>query len=162
MTRTYRWAEGSRQSASLAEPFGKIVEKAQTPTGTIKAARIVALAKNPKTPVHRMFEWNNAKAGHAYRCEQARAFIRALVVVTENGESNEMPVALSLGTGHDYVETSVMLGDVDLRAHMVARALSEAQSFMRRYEHLKELSAIFKAIRKVAKVSEEKAGARSG
>lgn len=60
--------------AAIADAAGRL-----TPDAVIKAA------KNPRHPLHDAFEWDDTKAGHAWRVEQARDLIaRVRVEVTES------------------------------------------------------------------------------
>jgi len=58
---------------AIADAEGRL-----TPNAVIKAAA------NPRHPLHDAFEWDDTKAGHAYRIDQARALIaRVRIEVTE-------------------------------------------------------------------------------
>lgn len=50
-------------------------------------ALVVKAARNPKSPLHSAFEWDDSKAGEMYRLEQARSLIanvRAKITTTEH------------------------------------------------------------------------------
>ena len=47
----------------------------QDEEGRLTPDTVLRAAKNPRHPLHDVFEWNDAKAGHAWRVEQARALI---------------------------------------------------------------------------------------
>ena len=51
------------------------LKKIQTKDGRITAEATVQAARNPKNPLHRAFEWDNTKAAHKWRLEQARTLI---------------------------------------------------------------------------------------
>lgn len=48
--------------------------------GILQAEDVLEEAKNPASPLHPMFEWDNAAAAHQYRLDQARALIREVRV----------------------------------------------------------------------------------
>lgn len=50
-------------------------------SGRLTADRVVSAASDPGSPLHDHFEWDDEKAGHAYRLEQARRLIRSVQVV---------------------------------------------------------------------------------
>ena len=57
--------------------------------GELDPHDIVREARDPESVLHDSFEWDDAKAGAAYRLDQARALIRRVefeVVVEERGE----------------------------------------------------------------------------
>jgi hypothetical protein len=43
--------------------------------GRVTASALVEAARSPAHPMHRDFEWDDTKAGHRYRLDQARTFI---------------------------------------------------------------------------------------
>lgn len=51
--------------------------------GRLTPDDVIEDAKDPKSPLHGYFEWNDAKAAHAHRLEQARALIRSVKVIIE-------------------------------------------------------------------------------
>lgn len=44
--------------------------------GQVTPERVLEAAIDPASPLHKCFEWNDEKAGHAYRIDQARSLIR--------------------------------------------------------------------------------------
>lgn len=54
---------------------------------------IIADARNPKSPLHDAFEWDDTKAAHAYRLQQARRLIREIRIdVTYDSHEITAPV----------------------------------------------------------------------
>lgn len=49
--------------------------------GTITPDAVVEDARNVASPLHDLFEWDDSKAAHEYRLDQARAIIRTVRVV---------------------------------------------------------------------------------
>jgi len=52
--------------------------------GSVTAERLVQAARNPKHPLHGDFEWDDKKASHLYRLDQARAIIAKVRIVMEH------------------------------------------------------------------------------
>lgn len=46
--------------------------------GRLTAESLVDDARNPGSPLHELFEWDNERAAHEYRIEQARGIIRTV------------------------------------------------------------------------------------
>ena len=46
--------------------------------GRVLPDDVVAAAREKGSPLHKYFEWDDAKAGHAFRLEQARQLIRSV------------------------------------------------------------------------------------
>ena len=51
--------------------------------GILTAEAVVEAAKDPESPLHHQFEWDDSAAAHAHRLNQARQLIRT-VVIREN------------------------------------------------------------------------------
>lgn len=63
--------------ATTSEETRQALEEIATKhNGVLKAEDVVMAAAAPEHPLHDRFEWDDAKAGHAYRVEQARGIIR--------------------------------------------------------------------------------------
>lgn len=50
----------------------------------LKPEAVVAAARDPESPLHRKFEWNDEKAAIQHRLNQARSLIRAYVTIVPN------------------------------------------------------------------------------
>lgn len=160
-TKTWTWDGGSRLAKSTAAPFGRAVENVRARIGeTFKASDIVDEARPQGSPIHGMFEWNNKVAGERWREEQARSYLRALIVVlpTPAGDRTS-PAVMSAGPGEGYTAMETALTSAAMRRAMLKRALSEAQGWRRRYETLKELAGVFDALDAV-RFDEPEAGQR--
>jgi hypothetical protein len=51
------------------------IKKLEDKLGRVTAENLVAAASEKRHPLHNDFTWDNAKAGHQYRLDQARAII---------------------------------------------------------------------------------------
>jgi hypothetical protein len=154
----WRWAEGSRKPVKLAAALGATLDALRSKRGTFGARDVVKAARSKSSPIHSLFEWSDARAAEMFREEQARDYVRSLVVVIEhNGEELAMPVAVSFGPGEGYTSTEVAMSSTQLRARLIQQALDEAESWRDRYRHLKELATIFEAIER-AMVRRKKRG----
>jgi ribosome-associated translation inhibitor RaiA len=49
--------------------------------GCITPENVIDVARDPRSALHSEFEWDDAKAGHAHRLDQARVLIRSVKVV---------------------------------------------------------------------------------
>lgn len=143
----WRWDEGKRAPAKLAAALGATIERLRSRKGKFEARDIVRAARPKSSPIHALFEWNNARAGERWRENQARDYVRHLVVVFDHdGEEATMPVAVSFGSGTGYVSTESAMSSTALRALLLKQALAEAESWRDRYRHLVELAEVFAAI----------------
>ncbi len=152
----WRWTPGAHVAPKWAEPFGRTLAGLNRASGKYEAEDVLNAARSDRSSIHGMFLWNDREAGGLYRLDQARYFIRSLVidvVVQDHGNpgTQTMPVAVSLGPNTGYVSTLVALGDPEMRALMVSRALAELQALKAKYGHLQELASVWEQIGAVAK-----------
>lgn len=127
--------------------------------GVLRPADVVDFAKDASTALHKCFEWDDEKAGHEYRLEQARRLIRCVVeVVKESIPPIRAYVSLYSDRpgGDSYRRLDDVMRRATLRDELLATALREAQSWRERYERFSELAPIVNAIDKVANRSRRK------
>lgn len=129
------------------------IEVARMAHGGFVSPRYVVeyAAQHPDGALHGYMEWDNTVAGPAYRLQQAAYLLRVAVTVLP-GETTSIRAYVSLHADRGTVGYRALvdvLGDVERRNQLVAEALREADSWMRRYQRLAELEPIRKAIRKV-------------
>lgn len=140
---------------STSEPIvGELRAIAAGNGGVLRPIDVISAAKLKNSALHDVFEWNDNKAAHEYRLEQARLLIRRTVMLLEvEGEEREVRMFVSLTTERGdeggYRELMVVLNSPSLKEQMLADALAEMQSFESKYAHLRELSVIFAAAKKV-------------
>lgn len=120
--------------------------------GLLDPEKVVEFASDPKTALHSAFEWNNTKAGHAYRIWQARQIIVSVKVVPQ-GTFEPVRAFVSLRSdrleGGGYRETMAVLADEELSKELVHQALDEFMYWKSKYEQLVDLAPIFRAGQRV-------------
>lgn len=147
----YAWSPDVRKPKKAAALVGAAIERVKSRSGKLTAKALVDDARPAGSPTHDLYEWDDTKAAERYRETQARDYIRALVVTVESTRGpTTMRAAVSFGSGESYVTSDRVMSSAELRARLIAQALNEAESWRRRYEHLRELSAVFTAIQKAA------------
>jgi hypothetical protein len=131
----------------MAVALGETLDALKKSKGKFAARDVVNAARPTASPIHDLFEWNDAQAADKFREEQARGYIRSLVIVVE-GRKGEvtMPVAVSFGSGDGYTSTEVVMSSAQLRARLIQQALDEAEAWRDRYRHLRELGSVFASI----------------
>lgn len=153
----YKIKHGSHLRTN-AQVVGEVCEKLSE-RGELTPQALVDVSRPEDAPLHNEFEWDDAVAAEAYRCDQARYIIRSIEVVPE---STERPVRafVSLPTVIDgdadegeprqnYQHVNVAMRDADSREAILAQAYKELASFRRKYVGLMELADVFAAIEKV-------------
>ncbi len=118
--------------------------------GTITAELVVERARDRKSYLHGMFEWNDTKAAHQYRLELARRIVRHVVVLGTGPDTTTRAYhVVSTNGKRSYRSTDDIMSDAELRRQLVDRALADYRAWEARYRHLKELAEIFRAAERV-------------
>lgn len=109
--------------------------------GRLTPQNVVADARNRNSPLHDIFEWDDAKAADQYRLEQARELIRSvkIEVVTEERTVSTIryirdPTLAAKEPG--YVETMRIRTDKDVAIEALRAEISRLSATMERVESL--------------------------
>ncbi len=117
----------------------------------LRPTDVVKYATNPKTALHKKFEWDDNKAARAYRIWQARELITEyVVVIAQTSKPVQVYVSLAadrLAKGGGYRCITDVMSNANWRKEFLKQAFNEAELFRQKYEGLKELNLIFKAIK---------------
>jgi hypothetical protein len=114
----------------------------QTVYGVITPDKIVKEASNKNSLLHPIFEWDDSKAGHNYRLQQARTLLNNIeVTIISDGE----PVKIS-----NYEVTSIKDGyksidsftpaDFDYVKNSILRELSYLKGKLKTYKEFEKAS----------------------
>lgn len=126
---------------------------ARANSGLLKPETVLEAARPPTSPLHSRFDWDDTEAAEKYRLWQARQLIRTCVEYIP-GVAAPMEIFVSLSgdryDGRGYRITTEVVRDEDLRAQMLEDALAELDVFRIKYRRLRELAAVFSAIRRVS------------
>jgi hypothetical protein len=147
----YEWRTGARQSVD-AQKAGERLERLRAKHGGLTAQIVVADARSMRSPLHDDFEWDDERAAHEFRLEQARDML-ANVTVRYEQHTEAQPVraflVVSVGGENKYESTYTVMSDVALRQQVLIRALRELESWRKRYADLEEFASLFSAIEPV-------------
>lgn len=123
----------------------------------VAPAAVVEFAKrNKHAALHKEFEWNNTKAAHQFRLEQARHLIRLYINVIET-EDGGIPARMYVSLEGDrkstggYRTLESVMTNAELRNQLLQQALDELQRVRRKYQTLQELAPIFTAMDRVVR-----------
>ena len=127
---------------------------ALAPDGRISPRQLVDAAAKLTHPLHDRFEWDNGKAGDAYRLEQARRLIRSVQVVITTEEREYSCV----GYVHDpeseeqgYISVERIKRDPATAREMLSQELARAVGVMKRAEQLAEVVGLADEVRPTLK-----------
>lgn len=112
---------------SVADVLAAIHER----DGELTAEQVVAeAAANPDSPLHTRFEWDNSKAAHQYRLEQARSLIRSYTLTVED---NQVRRFVYIKSTESYQPFDDVVANTDWRAEMISDFEREAKRFQARW-----------------------------
>jgi hypothetical protein len=121
----------------------------------ISPEKVVEAAKPKTSPLHDYFTWEDGEAAHQWRLEQARHLIRVVVDIIELPDKSQREVRVFVSLPSDrnseggYRVMSRVLDDEEKKKEMLEDAMRELIRFREKYDMLKELAGIFKAIDKL-------------
>jgi hypothetical protein len=117
--------------------------------GILRPVDVVVFAKDEGTTLHGCFEWDDSKAAHEHRLEQARKLIRVkLTMIADHPRAVRAYVSLQRDRetdGGGYRAIVDVMSDDEMREQLLDEALDELNRFRRKYSMLKALAPIFEA-----------------
>ena len=130
--------------------------------GILRPCDVVKDAADPDSPLHSVFEWDDTKAAHQYRLDQARDLITVYVEVLPGERKDPVQVYVSMrddrkeiGGGYRLIHD--VLADPEARAKFLAEALAEFRRAEVKYSRLMELAGVFAAVKAVETKAQRKA-----
>jgi hypothetical protein len=168
----FKAKKGSQLSDQQAQIYGSrlIALKKELDTELLTAADVVTDARDPETPYHTFFMWNDEQAAEKYREHQARQILGSVVelkIVVEKGEPKEEEMRsfhlVTYEGKRGYGTTEFVFRNEETRSQIIGRALSEVRAWSARYRlykeyDLRELEPIHEAIKVVSEAVETKEG----
>jgi hypothetical protein len=154
-TTTIKSRPGARLTDTQAQEIAPELFEIEKRDGLIKPQAVVDAARDPASPLHGLFEWDDAAAAKKQRLATARQIIRsvtfrvqslgprindytaAFVNVREGGEEDDDQVTTPQHQG--YASVVRVLGEDKLRAQMLETAARQLEAWIRRFETLNAL-----------------------
>lgn len=113
--------------------------------GRLEAETVVAHATPEDHPLHPQFEWNNDKAGHKYRVDQARRLIQSVhVVYRPRNEGTTIAQIFVRDPSRDpqvpgYRTVETIKSDAEMAARAVQNEFDRCDVILRRAHELAEV-----------------------
>lgn len=151
----YGFAPGSRLGNKQdAQRVGEVLDRlSRGGKKSLTAEDVLREAENPRSPLHKFFDWNDRSAARKYRLDQARLILRSVVVyhVDNKGQTTRGHDWYSLREGKQilYVKSETVLATPSLRERVVEQARRDMQSWVSRYENYDFLSKVTKSARRL-------------
>ena len=154
----YKPAGGSRLTMDQAQTYGGYLNAmSEQHNGKITPQIVVDDAKDPKSPLHDYFEWDEKKAAHQWHITQAQYLIRSIHIVVKSEDGTEDTVRLfhnvTVSSPEDperaervYITIKDAMEDEVTREQIIQKALGYLKSWRKRYSQYTELAELFMAI----------------
>lgn len=147
----YMWKPGSRVRLD-AEKAGREMEAVRRENnGALTPDALLARARSANSATHSHFEWDDSKAAHQHRLDQAGDLIRAITIDVQT--SNIEPpkpirafISVERNGERSYTSTVHALSDADLRRQVIAKAWADLEQWRQRHADLTEFGRIFAAM----------------
>jgi hypothetical protein len=120
----------------------------------LTAEAVVAWAeKHRDSKVAAQLEWDNAKAGHEFRLNQARQLIITLEITIGKPQRRFYSLSIDRNNkrGGGYRDISDIMRSESLYEILLQDALNDLKRMEERYERLKELKPLWRQIDKIRK-----------
>ena len=126
--------------------------------GRLHPKHVVEAARDPHSPLHGKFEWDNTTAAEAYRLQQAAELIR-VVTFMPSGAKEPIRAYVSLSSDRlsqqGYRAMVDVLSDAHLKAQLLADAQAELESFRMRFDRLRKVMQMKRLFREVDRVVDQ-------
>ena len=107
--------------------------------GPLTPDLVVQAAQDEQSPIHSIFEWDNAKAGHQHRLWQARRLIRSVQIERPDGKPMPKYLSIKIEGDRQYEEASIVVLDRDKWAVVLEETASALKDLEGRIETLVQL-----------------------
>lgn len=138
---------------TIAEIFRELDAREQ-----LTPRRLLELAADPESVLHKYFTWDDAAAAEKYRIQQARWLLESIQVnlTLPEGKTVTVNYALSVRGNEEkpearrYVLTNRAAKDKYLLAQVVQQAERELRGFVRKYQQYQALRPMLAKVESVA------------
>jgi hypothetical protein len=125
--------------------------------GHLTPSAVVSAARDPSSAMHRLFEWDDAKAAESWRLEKAREIIRIIRIAEDEGDP-PVRAFLSIGDrgGVSYRTAQEVSNSRDLQLAVLRQAERDLEAWERRYRDIEDICSLVRVAReRVAEKREE-------
>ena len=140
----YRWRPGfQHRGVKAASAAAAITALRVKMGGGLTPADVVDVAASRKSPLHRLFTWDDTEAARQFRLQQARSVLNCIVSI-EPGETEPVPMNTNVRVGKrlTYLDTRDAVRDDEIRERILDDALTALRSWHLRYATYREVSGL--------------------
>lgn len=134
-----------------AQVVGELIDELTNKGTEVTPELIVDMSRDPASPTHGEFEWDDTVAAEKYRTEQARLLIAHIRIVKEEDQEKEQEVSVRAfvstpGRNSVYVPLQNALSNDVYREHLLKQAKNDCMVFLAKYRKLQELAGVTDAM----------------
>lgn len=107
--------------------------------GPLTPQAVVAFAADPKSPLHRHFEWDDKIAADKFRQDQAREMIRLIRIDDRTDDPPRAFLSVADRGGVAYRTLGDVQSSLDLQRAVLAAAERDLDAFEKRYRELSDI-----------------------
>ena len=137
----------------VTESLADALETIYIEHGKLTPELVVEAARDPDSPLHGKFEWNNGACGEAYRLWQARVLSRRVTVMLAvvNGSSVLVRAFVNIreNSHRVYLPVRVVMASEPKRTSALDLLVRRLKSYLPDIEMYPELKTVARAIRAV-------------
>jgi len=141
---------GSMVSEEAANDVGGVWQELYA-TGKRSAADLLEAARDPESPAHKHFEWDDSVAAEKFRLGQAKKFIRSLEIVESPHSKEAVRGYWKVPETSEYKHIDEVVEIPSLLEQLISQARRDLDRWSARYAQLRaigELHNVFEAIDK--------------
>ncbi len=136
----YEWKYGTRFSADITIIMNELKEIGEA----ITPDKIIRIARNKKTELHKCFTWDDSEAAHLYRKEQARNIIQSIVIIPDTDMDDSIKIirayeSVTVGKGKAYVSIGTVLRNDDWKDELFSDIYSSIEQLIHKIENLEDI-----------------------
>jgi hypothetical protein len=123
----------------------KEMESIENRFGMITPRRVLDVARNEKSPLHNLFEWDDSAAAENYRLLQAgQMIVRIKVQIEERSMSAFQPITIMVDEKptNGYVSLARVMENNEFKSQILERAIKEINYWNKQYQDVEELGGI--------------------
>ena len=134
-----------------ANAVGAELEEIQE-TNELTPESVVEYAKDRRTTLNGLFEWNNEVAGHKWRLQQARKILNNITVEIVGKNNEKKPIRAFVKTTtkkEEYRNIESVVSDAEQYSLLLNMAYRELNQTKNKYQTLTEIQELLKDIPEV-------------
>lgn len=148
----YKWKRGARQRIKAQDAGEELARLAKANGGRVQPQQVVDASESEDAPLHNAFDWDDASAANAHRCQQARQLICQVQLVSRDPATKEKrPTVAFVSTVEDdergYSPIARVMSSEEIHQGVCDEALAQLNGWKQRYQGLAvEWPNLFNAI----------------